>query len=167
MPEIKPLSHDAIPQALEKAKHYRLLNQPWQAESICRDILRTDPDHQGAIYTLVLAMTDQFERTYKSSVKKAHEMVERLTEAYEQEYCMGLICERQAKAALKRSTPRAGYIAFEFLDKAMEHFEKAEEIRPPDNELSILRWNSCVRFIEQHKLEAAPDDQRVQPFLDA
>lgn len=167
MSELKPLSADAIPQAIEKANHYRLLNQPWQAESICRDILRTDSGHQQAIYTLILAVTDQFERKYKSTLKKALEMVERLEDDYKREYSLGLIYERQAKAALRRSTPRAGYIAFEYLGKAMDHFEKAEAVRPPDNELSILRWNACVRFIERHKLEAAPDDQRVQPFLDA
>ncbi len=37
--ELKPLSPQAIPAALEKAKHYRLLNEPGAAESICLDIL--------------------------------------------------------------------------------------------------------------------------------
>ena len=44
--ELKPLSPDSIPNALEKAKHYRLLNEPWQAESIFRDILNIEPNHQ-------------------------------------------------------------------------------------------------------------------------
>ena len=35
--DLKPLSKDAIPAALSKAERYRLLNEPWQAESICRD----------------------------------------------------------------------------------------------------------------------------------
>ena len=34
--ELKPLSVAAIPAALEKAHRYRLLNEPWQAESILR-----------------------------------------------------------------------------------------------------------------------------------
>ena len=166
MPELKPISKDAIPQALDKAMRYRLLNQPWQAESICRDILRTTPNHQQAIYTLILAMTDQFESSYKTSLQKAKEVVSRLTDDYQKEYCLGLILERQAKAALKRSTPRAGFMAYEFLGKAMKHYENAEELREEGNEESILRWNSCARFIDHHKLKPAPDDQRNQPFLD-
>jgi len=166
MAELKPISKEAIPQALDKAMHYRLLNQPWQAESICRDILRTIPNHQQAIYTLILAMTDQFESRYKTSLQKARDIVSRLTDDYQKEYCLGLIFERQAKAALKRSTPRAGFMAYEFLGKAMQHYENAEELREEGNEESILRWNACARFIDQHKLKPAPDDQRNQSFLD-
>jgi hypothetical protein len=36
--ELKTLSKKAIPQALAKAQHYRLLNEPLEAESICLDI---------------------------------------------------------------------------------------------------------------------------------
>lgn len=166
MPELKPLSQDAIPQALEKATRYRLLNQPWQAESICRDILRADPDNQEAVYTLVLAITDQFEGKHKSSLKQAREIVSKLNDDYQSEYCIGLVYERQARAAVKRKTPRAGYIAFEYLGRAMQHYEEAEKIRPENNDESILRWNACVRFTKQHDLKPAPDDKREQPFLD-
>lgn len=166
MPELKPLSKDAIPQALEKAMRYRLLNQPWQAESICRDILRADPDNQEAVYIMILAATDQFESKYKKSLKEARELLKKLTDEYQVEYCHGLIFERQARAALKRSTPRADYIAYEYLHRAMEFYEKAEKISPEENEEPILRWNACARFITQHNLKPAPDDERVQPFLD-
>lgn len=166
MPELKRLSEKAVPQALEKATHYRLLNQPWQAESICHDILQADPGNQKAIYTLVLAITDQFEGKYKTSLKQAQEKANELNDDYQREYCLGLIFERQAKAALKRSTPRAGYIAYEYLHRSLKHYENAEKLRPNTNEESILRWNACARFIKQHKLKPAPDDQRSQPFLD-
>ena len=46
---LKSLTHDAIPAAMEKAKHYRLLNEPEQAESICEDVLRLE---QGAVVAL-------------------------------------------------------------------------------------------------------------------
>ena len=46
--ELKGLSKTAIPAALERAEKYRLLNEPVQAESICRDILATEPDNQHA-----------------------------------------------------------------------------------------------------------------------
>ena len=46
--ELKPLSPEAIPAALVKAERYRLLNEPDQAESICEDILASDPGHHEA-----------------------------------------------------------------------------------------------------------------------
>ncbi|MEE2900476.1 MAG: hypothetical protein VX815_18600, partial [Gemmatimonadota bacterium] len=60
MSELKPLSADAVPVALAKAEHYRLLNEPEEAESICIDILEVDPEHQKALINLLLARTDQF-----------------------------------------------------------------------------------------------------------
>lgn len=166
MPDLKLISKDAIPAALEKARHYRLLNQPWQAESICRDILSSDPDNQQVIYTLILAMTDQFEGKLKRNISKTLSIVNKLTDNYQVEYCTGLIYERQAKAALNRQTPRAGYIAYDNLIKAMKHYEEAEKLRPSNDDESILRWNACVRFLDQHNIKPSPDESDRQPFLD-
>ncbi len=47
--ELKPLSGSAIPAALEKAERYRLLNEPAEAESICRDVLKADPDEPAGV----------------------------------------------------------------------------------------------------------------------
>ena len=47
--ELKRLSDEAIPAALEKALRYRLLNQPAEAESICHDVLKIDPENQQAL----------------------------------------------------------------------------------------------------------------------
>ena len=41
--QLKPLSREAVPAALEKAVRYRLLNEPEQAESSCLDVLLVDP----------------------------------------------------------------------------------------------------------------------------
>ena len=41
--QIKPISKESIPTALEKAERYRLLNEPLLAERICLDILEEDP----------------------------------------------------------------------------------------------------------------------------
>ena len=62
--ELKLLSKDAVPAALEKAMRYRLLNEPGEAESICLDVLKADPDNQEALVTLLLALTDRFGRGY-------------------------------------------------------------------------------------------------------
>src|SRR3989442_7119311 len=60
--ELKPLTQEAIPKALEKAERYRLLKEPAQAESICLDVLQIDPGNQQALVMLFLALTDQFEQ---------------------------------------------------------------------------------------------------------
>ena len=62
--ELKPLNHEAIPSALEKANRYRLLNEPGAAESIYLDILAIDPDNQEALVNIVLAMSDRFSKDY-------------------------------------------------------------------------------------------------------
>ena len=44
--ELRPLSHEAVGEALDKAVRYRLLNEPLLAESICLDILTVEPEHR-------------------------------------------------------------------------------------------------------------------------
>ncbi len=166
MLELKPLSKDSIPNALSKAQHYRLLNEPWQAESISKDILKIEPDHQPALLNLILAITDQFGGQKRNSESEAKELCTRLTNKYNQLYYEGLISERLGKTALSRSTPRVEYIAYEHYRDAMEFYEKAEKIHPEDNEDVVLRWNACVRTIQEFKLKPAPNEDRIQPFLD-
>ena len=62
--ELKKLSTEAVPSALERAKHYRLLNEPGAAESICLDILEVEPENQEALINLILAMSDRFGKDY-------------------------------------------------------------------------------------------------------
>ena len=59
--ELKTLSPEGVPAALEKALRYRMLNEPEQAESICEDVLRLEPDNQEALVMLILALTDRFD----------------------------------------------------------------------------------------------------------
>ena len=58
--QLKRLSRDAVPAALQKIERYRLLNEPGTAESICLDVLDLEPNNQDALVMLVLALTDQF-----------------------------------------------------------------------------------------------------------
>ena len=69
---------------------------------------------------------------------------------YERAYYAGIICERRAKARLKRGGPGSGYVAYDSLREAMSWFQKAEALRPAGNDDSILRWNACVRILERH-----------------
>ncbi len=162
--ELKQISKQSIPKALTRAKHYRLLNEPRQAESICRDILQVDPDHQIALVIMILAITDRFDMG--SGASPAKNLCAQLTDPYEQVYFRGIIEERLGKAALKRTTPRVKYIAYEHYRTAMSYYEEAEKISPNGNQDAILRWNSCVRGIQEFKLMPAKDDDRVQPYLD-
>ena len=43
-PTLKTISKEGIPEALSKAERYRLLNEPGEAESICRDVMAVEPD---------------------------------------------------------------------------------------------------------------------------
>ena len=49
--ELKSLSPEGVDAALEKALRYRLLNEPREAESICRDIIQVDPANHEALVT--------------------------------------------------------------------------------------------------------------------
>ena len=57
--KLKPISREAIPRAIQKAERYRLINQSWAAESICRDVLEIDPANQQVLVMFVLTLTDQ------------------------------------------------------------------------------------------------------------
>ena len=159
MAALKPISKAAIPQALTKATRYRLLNEPAQAESICRDVLEADPTNQDALYSLILTLTDQFGSLGGASLSDIMKLTEQLTDPYQGDYARGIVQERYAAVALETHSPHAGYIAFDHLKQAMDHFERAEKVRPQDNEDPILRWNACVRMIELHKLRAAPEEE--------
>jgi len=103
MSEFKKLSKEAIPAALEKAERYRLLNEPGEAESICLDVLRADPENQGAIVTLLLALTDRFSKGYGVSDTQAKEILRRITGEYERFYYSGLLAERQSQAETRHT----------------------------------------------------------------
>jgi tetratricopeptide (TPR) repeat protein len=154
---LKPVLSDAIPEAVEKAEHYRLLNDPEQAESICLDILEVDPKNQKALVVLILAITDQFASpTASPAANTAREYVRRLTDEYRRLYYNGLISERQGRAYLVRNM--AGAFAYEDFREAMDWFEQAEKVRPKGNDDAVLRWNSCVRTIERENLEPRPHE---------
>jgi hypothetical protein len=155
--QIKPISRESIPSALEKAERYRLLNDPMLAESICLDILEADPDNNQALVTMLLAITDQFE-TSRADLSQARDVLSRLSNEYEREYYAGLICERQAMAVLSRSYPDSVFVAYEWLSDAMEYYESAEAIRPAGKDDAILRWNTCARLIMRHHLK--PRDEK-------
>src|SRR2546422_2856210 len=80
--ELKSIHKETVRAALEKAERYRLLNEPGEAESICLDVLRIDPENQQAFVALLLALTDQFEEGFADRVKRAREVLPRLRDDY-------------------------------------------------------------------------------------
>jgi hypothetical protein len=157
--ELKRLSKEAIPAALERALRYRLLNEPAEAESICHDVLEIDPDNQDALVMLLLALSDRFGKGYAVGVTEAQEALGRLRDEYAKAYYAGIICERRAKAQLQQGYPGAGHDAYEFLREAMAWFEKAEALRPPKNDEALLHWNTCARIIMRNQLSARIEEK--------
>src|SRR5213596_3816698 len=162
MSELKQLSKDAIPHALEKAERYRLLNEPAEAESICLDVLAADPENQQALITLLLAVTDRFSKTYGVSDTQAKQILTRIRGEYEHAYYSGILAERLAKAQLARGAPGCGHHAYEGFREAMDWFEKAEAVRPAGHDDALLRWNTCARIIERNKLVPREEEEPIE-----
>jgi len=160
--ELKPVTRDGVPAAMAKAERYRLLNEPWEAESICRDVLLADPGNQQAVVMLLLAITDQFEDEPGSTVQAARALLLDLRSEYERAYYAGIICERWAKRLLRRNLPGGGPAVYGWLREAMTWYEQAEKLRPPGEDKSLLRWNTCARLIMKHAhLRPAPAEERA------
>jgi hypothetical protein len=157
--ELKQLSADAVPAALEKALRYRLLNEPGTAESICHDVLSIEPENQQALVTLLLALTDRFGKGYAVGITQAQEVLSHLHDPYERAYYAGIICERRATAQLKQGHPGSGHDAYELLREAMTWYEKAEGLRPAKNDDPLLRWNTCARLIMGNQLTPRPEEK--------
>jgi len=144
--QLKTISKNGIAEALAKVQHYRYLNQAEEAESICRDILAVDPESQMALRQLGLAITDQFTGGIADRFNEVHSCFEKLTNAYERSYYLGIVNERRAKAQL-----RAGHHSHALrtsFENALRYFEEAEKVRPQANDDALLRWNRCLRLMQ-------------------
>jgi hypothetical protein len=147
--ELKPISKESIPKAVAKAERYRLLNEPQEAESICRDILAVDADNQEVLVMLLLAITDQFGKTPDVGVGEANAVLGKLNGDYERAYYAGIVSERWIKAQLRGGTHPS--MATGWFLEAMELYRKATALSPPGNNDAILRWNACVRFQQRSR----------------
>ena len=161
--ELRKLSRAGVDVALKKAERYRLLNEPYEAESICRDVLDVDPENHAARIGLILALTDQFSRDSHPGPADVRRLVDALEDPYEREYYAGIVCERQAKATLsRRSSPAAGYIAYDWFRRAMECYERAQASSPSGDDSALLRWNTCARLLNTNEnLRPAPDEAQT------
>jgi hypothetical protein len=163
LPELKRISREGIPGALEEAERYRLLGQPRQAESICLDVLAIDPANQQALISLLLARTDQFGRSGPAATAAdALEVLGRIEGAYEKAYYEGVVHERWGKSFVPRASttgPALGWIR-----KAMALFEQAQALSPAGNDDAILRFNACARLVAQLERNQAADPAGAVDF---
>jgi len=166
--ELKPLRAEAIPAALAKAERYRLLNEPEQAESICQDVLRTQPGNQQAVTLYLLAITDSFRTSNQPDVWRARALLEQFTSEYDRCYYAGIVEERLARAKLESGGPLAPQEAFAGFTRAMRWYTQAEALRPPGNDDPILRWNTCARVLMEnpHLRPAAEYDEIIELRLE-
>lgn len=164
--DLKPISPNAIPAALEKAERYRLLNEPGAAESICLDVLEVESDHQAALVMLLLARTDQFAETKGAGLAGAKAVLPRLRDEYARAYYAGVMHERHAKALLRSGRPGSAAMAYQGFRTAMTRYEEALALRPADNDEAALRWNTCARLLNESPHLAPPSEDRYEPVLD-
>jgi len=146
--KLKSISKAGIPEAISKVELYRSLNEPEEAESICRDVLAVEPENQLALRLLGLAITDQFCGDASDRSGEVEKLFERLVERYERLYYTGLLHERRAKAQMR--VGRSPHTLAPLFGEAMRYFAEAEAIRPPGNDDAILRWNRCARLLQSH-----------------
>jgi len=155
--ELKSLPKSEAASALVIAEHCREVGEPEAAESMCLDVLAVEPDDQRALVLLLLARTDLLERGLPGSVERARESLPRLSSAFERAYYAGLICERHGRYLLHSRGRRSSFLAWEMFREALEHFEEAARIAPERVE-PMLRFNSCVRLVEQNRHCVPPPD---------
>jgi hypothetical protein len=161
---LKPISRDSVDGALAKAERYRLLNEPNEAESICRDILEVDPANRQARISLILALTDQIQQD-TSAFSNAVSAISGLETAYDRSYYSGIAWERRGKAVYGAGTQGSGGYVYNWLVTALRLFEEAERLRPSGNDDAILRWNACVRFLDRHKDLRQETEEILEPIL--
>jgi tetratricopeptide (TPR) repeat protein len=145
--ELKPLVARNLQAAVRLAQHYRDLNQPEEAESICRDVIAVEPENEEAWRTLGLALTDRFPTAWMSLFDDACAAFAKMKSEYERTYYAGIAWERYAKAQLEAGRAHNALHAFE---EAMARFEQAETLGPKDEPAPILHYNRCVRAITEH-----------------
>lgn len=164
--KLKPISREAIPRAVQKAERYRLINQSWAAESICRDILEIDPTNQQVLVMFVLALTDQLADDHGRIMMAVREALPRITDSYQRAYYTGIASERSGQALMHRGGMGSGAMAYEALRDAMTWYERAEGIRPAGNDDAILRWNTCARLINGNSQLGPQAEPTYEPALE-
>jgi hypothetical protein len=92
-------------------------------------------------------------------------MIDYLHAPYDRAYYTGIAWERRAKARHQGGGKGAHNYVYEWILKAMDLFEEAAPLRPPENDDALLRWNACVRYLSRHKELAERPEERPETIL--
>ena len=93
-------------------------------------------------------------------------MLRQLKGEYERAYYAGIIAERAARVSMRLAVPGAVFNAYDGFVDAMRCYERAEALRPADNDDSVLRWNTCARTLMRYR-ELQPENvEGLEPVLD-
>jgi tetratricopeptide (TPR) repeat protein len=160
--ELKPLLSRNYDAALALAAHYRDLNQPEAAESICRDVLAASPTNEDAWRLLGLSLTDRFSTEWATLFDEAQAAFGKLSRDYDRMYFTGLAWERYARAKLDAALLDDAIAAY---DEALRCFGQASELGPVEEPGPVLHYNRCVRALTSHpelvRRAAARQQQRL------
>ena len=170
MNEMELKLHDirisAVESALNKAKQYRSLLEPEIAESICLDILNIDTNNQAVLVVYILALSDQISRTEnQTQIKTIERTIEKLESQYQRFYYSGLLSERRARHLLTQAMSHS--FAYDYFFEALEFYQQAIDRCPEKNDEAILRWNSCIRTIENEKLKPRQDSEDLMVDMES
>jgi tetratricopeptide (TPR) repeat protein len=158
--QLKPLFARNLDAAVALAKHYRDLNQPEEAESICRDVIAVAPDNAAAWRTLGLALTDRFPTSWMALFDEACAAFAKLPGDYERVYYAGIAWERYAKAQVEAGRAHNAIHAFE---EAIRRFEEAEKLGAEDEPGAILHYNRCVRALTENEVLVRASMAPIEP----
>ncbi len=151
------INKKTISSALDKAKQYRLLQEPELAVSICLDIFNIDKNHQETIVVYILALSDNLSK--QKNDNKILDAIQLLESEYHKKYYTGIYHERKA-LSLMRGRMSASF-AYNLFELAMGFYKQAIEISTDDNDDAILRYNSCIRSIKHNGLVPRQDADDV------
>jgi len=155
---LKTISKSGFTEAFQKVELYRYLNEPEEAESICRDILAVEPENQLALRLLGLTLTDQFLGVSSDRYGEVESAFRSLKDAYERSYYMGLLNERRAKAQLRAGHPPHSLLPL---------FEEAMRVVSPKRKRSgrlATMTPSCAGTVASDCCRAAPTLSGREPW---
>ncbi len=116
-------------------------------------MLAVDPENAAVRVVYILALTDQFATGAHTNAVRAKEAIAKLPSEYDRLYYAGLVAERRGHAYATSTSLGSNEAAWEFLVEAMELYERAAAVdHASSNDDATLRWNTCVRLIESHRL---------------
>ena len=141
-----------------------MLNEPGEAESICLDILETDPENQPALITLLLALTDRFSKGYGVSDTQANHCSRGSRANTSAPTTRGFWPSAGPRRNSRRDTP-GPVITPTMIVRSDAAVREGRNVRPPGNDDALLRWNTCARMMAKNKL-AARDEDRTEPVLE-